>query len=613
MSVRFPLASLLAVPVWLALGLAPTSALADPGVVHYHGYLTDTLGEPIDCPSADVCPSGPVALTFRLYAEPAGGEPVWEETLESVPVSQGRLNLLLGESAPITAPALAEEAWLGLTVGDGEELAPRQYLASVPYAVRAALAQDSAALGGLPAGAYVTTEALPGLCVTEDALATLLSESAYLDEEALMDWLQAQGYEPGQPFSGDFADLDGVPEDLLDGDADALGSLDCAPGSVAVYDQGSWACGADLVLTEDDVDAMVANNGYVLSDLLAQVAITGSYGDLLEIPPALNQLTLTEDGSLTFGDTVIINAAGEWVGNPTGLVGPEGEQGVQGTQGLQGEAGEQGAQGDQGSQGNPGEVGPAGLPGEQGIQGAKGEPGDDGALAGLECAEGEVVKQTANGWACAADAVLNETEVEQHVTNGGLNLHPTTTIGGNQPALLNNDNSLTVAGTLESTIGGVTFPDGTTQTTAAPSNAGSGGTVIYTRCAWTGVHATTIGSCPPPACPADWTDLGNTGRVKAAIAMAEREGYGNDWSESGGYEERACYATDTFAVTVTRCTWTGVHATTIGSCTPPACPADWTDLGNTGRVKTAIAMAEREGYGNDWSESGGYEERTCIK
>ena len=295
----------------LGVGLLLTSqASAAPGVVHYHGYLTDTLGDPIDCPSADVCPSGPVSLTFRLYAEPAGGEPVWEETLESAPVNEGRLNLLLGQTNPISAPALSDEAWLGLTVGDAEELAPRQFLAAVPFAVRAALAQDSAALGGIPAGAYVTTEALPGLCVTEDALTTLLSESAYLDEEALMDWLQAQGYEPGLHFSGDWADLTGVPEDLQDGDADALGGLDCAPGSVAVYDQGSWACGADLVLTEDDVDAMVANNGYVLSDLLAQVAITGSYGDLLEIPPALDQLTLNQDGSLTFGDAVIINAAG---------------------------------------------------------------------------------------------------------------------------------------------------------------------------------------------------------------------------------------------------------------------------------------------------------------
>ena len=194
MSVRCILASLAPIGL-LAIGLLVTSqAWAAPGVVHYHGYLTDTVGDPIDCPSADVCPSGPVNLTFRLYAEPAGGEPVWEETLEEAPVNEGRLNLLLGESNPISAPALAEEAWLGLSVGDAEELTPRQFLASVPFAVRAALAQDSAALGGVPAGAYVKTADIPGLCVTEDALTSLLSEAAYLDEEALMDWLQYQLY-----------------------------------------------------------------------------------------------------------------------------------------------------------------------------------------------------------------------------------------------------------------------------------------------------------------------------------------------------------------------------------------------------------------------------------
>ena len=67
------------------------------------------------------------------------------------------------------------------------------------------------------------------------------------------------------------------------------------------------------------------------------------------------------------------------------------------------------------------------------------------------------------------------------------------------------------------------------------------------------------------------------------------------------------------AVIVTRCAWAGANAKTIGSCTPPACPADWTDLGNTGRVKTTVGMNGRDSQDDVYTESGGYEERTCVK
>ena len=63
----------------------------------------------------------------------------------------------------------------------------------------------------------------------------------------------------------------------------------------------------------------------------------------------------------------------------------------------------------------------------------------------------------------------------------------------------------------------------------------------------------------------------------------------------------------------TRCPWTGENAESISDCTPPSCPTNWSDLGITGLVKTA-ASPGAGGYAadNNYSESAGYQERTCA-
>jgi hypothetical protein len=69
---------------------------------------------------------------------------------------------------------------------------------------------------------------------------------------------------------------------------------------------------------------------------------------------------LTVNGAIGVPSRQVIDASGRWVGDPTGLVGPQGERGDRGIQGIPG------------SQGIPGERG------FQGIQGAKGDKGDPG-------------------------------------------------------------------------------------------------------------------------------------------------------------------------------------------------------------------------------------------
>ncbi len=151
---------------------------------------------------------------------------------------------------------------------------------------------------------------------------------------------------------------------------------------------------------------------------------------------------------------------------------------------------------------------------------------------------------------------------------------------------------------------------------------GAGGTVFYTRCAWIGAHAKTTGSCTPPSCPDGWTDLGFIGNVKTGSSGTGYNYYTNDadnssYTASSGYMERPCHHPMASAVAQPRCAWTGAHAKALGTCTPPACPAGWTDLDITGNVRTGSSGTGYDYYTNDadnssYTASSGYKERTCI-
>jgi hypothetical protein len=102
------------------------------------------------------------------------------------------------------------------------------------------------------------------------------------------------------------------------------------------------------------------------------------------------------------GFGAVIDAAGQWVGSPTGLQGPAGPQGPAGATGAQGSAGVQGAQGVQGPAGPQGPQGPAGATGAQGPAGPSGATGPQGpagqGIVSATCAAGMVVTGvSANG------------------------------------------------------------------------------------------------------------------------------------------------------------------------------------------------------------------------
>jgi len=124
---------------------APASS-AVPNLVKYSGAVKDASGKPL---------SGMVGITFALYATQQGGSPLWIESQNVQPDSQGRFSVYLGATKSGGLPqqlfVSGEARWLGVQP-EGLAEQPRPQLISVPYAMKAA---DAETIGGLPASAFV--------------------------------------------------------------------------------------------------------------------------------------------------------------------------------------------------------------------------------------------------------------------------------------------------------------------------------------------------------------------------------------------------------------------------------------------------------------------------
>ena len=209
----------------LVLLLAPSIALAVPLQLAHQGRLLDADQAPLE---------GSHDLHFGLYDAAEDGTLLWDETVTES-FTGGFYSTVLGadDGNPLDDGIFATTpVYLELTVDDGDPLLPRQEINSVPFALRAGTAENIE-------GGYV------------DATDVSIDGDLVIDGDG--NWVG-----PTPPV--DWADLSGVPGDLLDGeDADVLGGLSCSDGFVAKFYTGSglWACGADDVLDAADVLAFV--------------------------------------------------------------------------------------------------------------------------------------------------------------------------------------------------------------------------------------------------------------------------------------------------------------------------------------------------------------------
>ncbi|MFZ4857118.1 MAG: putative metal-binding motif-containing protein [Desulfuromonadaceae bacterium] len=119
---------------WTAalVALATFAFAAIPQTINYQGYMKDT--------ATGVPTSGAVNITFSLYEGASHGTPLWSETHSSVPINNGIYSVSLGSIDPAGNPLnrpFDREYFLGISVNGGTEMAPRQALTAVPYAMHA--------------------------------------------------------------------------------------------------------------------------------------------------------------------------------------------------------------------------------------------------------------------------------------------------------------------------------------------------------------------------------------------------------------------------------------------------------------------------------------------
>ncbi len=284
----------------MLIALLAGLALAVPGELTHTGRVFDDTGAPLD---------GPHDVTFGIFDAQSGGSSVWTET-QSVPFDAGYFAVELGAAGSNLIDTddldVSGRLWVSIAVDGNAEL-PRQPLTSVPYARVAGRAQVATDVEG---GTVDASEVRINGTTVIDASGALVGPGAPTDTLAELTCTAGQmavfdgsGWGCGLPSAAtDWTDLTGVPTGFADDvDNDVAGALVCSGGNVLGWN-GSlnrWACAPDAVLSESDVDGMVADNGFALTADLASVATSGSYGDLSGAPTLAAVATSGDYGDLS--------------------------------------------------------------------------------------------------------------------------------------------------------------------------------------------------------------------------------------------------------------------------------------------------------------------------
>ncbi|UCD16671.1 MAG: hypothetical protein JSV44_09440 [Candidatus Zixiibacteriota bacterium] len=112
-----------------------------PYLINYQGRLTDISGNPV--------PGGEYQVTFRIWSDSLSSDvPSYQEWIspnQTILVINGLFNYQLGSNEELPPWIVANDTalWLGIQIGDDDELTPRARLTSVPYAYKAWKAEYS--------------------------------------------------------------------------------------------------------------------------------------------------------------------------------------------------------------------------------------------------------------------------------------------------------------------------------------------------------------------------------------------------------------------------------------------------------------------------------------
>ena len=266
--------------LWFLMGTFAFGSV--PARLEYQGYLTDAVGTAIDCQGCTT----PYTFKFSIFDEQADGTLLWSEVHELTHLVQGVFHVELGLQEVLDAELLDGSRWLEIQINDHMPLAPRQPIISVPYALRANVAEhaveseNAVSLGGQPVESFVQV-ADTDVFVTESELGDQLTNLGYIpgDNDSLSD-LNACAVNEILKWDG------GVWTCSIDLNSDPLSTLLCAGGEIGQWDGSTWVCSSALDVLVADTAQVQANvdqvqiNMDTLDASLDPIAKTGLPADL---------------------------------------------------------------------------------------------------------------------------------------------------------------------------------------------------------------------------------------------------------------------------------------------------------------------------------------------
>ncbi len=104
-----------------------------PRVITYQGKLLDS--------ATNTGVNDTLSMTFQFYDASTGGSLLWEENIPEVVIYRGLFSVILGESDNFDTLSFGRQYWIQVIV-EGDLISPREKLRSVPYALRASVAEN---------------------------------------------------------------------------------------------------------------------------------------------------------------------------------------------------------------------------------------------------------------------------------------------------------------------------------------------------------------------------------------------------------------------------------------------------------------------------------------
>ncbi len=252
---RIP-AGLIPAALLIAALAAFSVASAAPQFINYKATLTRPDGSPV--------PDSTYSMHFAIYRDETGGTALWFED-HAVSTKNGDFHVKLGSVSQLADSVFADSLrYLGITVGDDVEMAPRTVIGSVPWALNAHYAEkvmDKSIGKDQLKDRAVGTDQLDSLAVDEDrikgkavgrdklqdkAVGTDQLDSLAVDEDRIKE--RAVGRDKLQDKAVGRAQIDTLAVDTGRLEDDAVTSGKIADGTIQFGDIGQNGASLDQVM-----------------------------------------------------------------------------------------------------------------------------------------------------------------------------------------------------------------------------------------------------------------------------------------------------------------------------------------------------------------------------